>query len=161
MADHQIRDQAAAIAELIPKVMRGLFVIDVDDPATGLPIAQMRVCSILRDGPRAMTAIHKELGISLSAVTQIADRLERAGMVERVTESDDRRVRCLQLTAHGLEIMHRRRNRRVRRVSEVLERLSPEKREEVLGALRVLLDAALATPTAAPEEAVVPEVAQR
>ena len=47
--------------------------------AAELPLAQLRVCGVLCDGPRPMSAVSRELGVSLSAMTQIADRLERAG----------------------------------------------------------------------------------
>ena len=45
-----------------------------------------------------MSSLGRELGVSLSAITQIADRLERAGLVTRVAKGGDRRVRRLELT---------------------------------------------------------------
>ena len=89
--------QAKAIASLMPALMRMLSSFD-DDPAAELPLAQLRVCTILSDGPRSMSALSREFGVSLSAMTRIADRLERAGLVTRVARDDDRRVRRLQLT---------------------------------------------------------------
>ncbi len=93
-------EEANQIASLLPALMRQLFMLD-DDLAADLPLAQLRVCAILRDGPHPMSVLSRELGVSLSAMTQIADRLERAKMVSRVAEDSDRRVRCLQLTQKG------------------------------------------------------------
>ncbi len=141
MNDPSLHEQAASIVDLMPRLMRMLFDLNTDDPAIDLPVAQLRVCGILRDGPQAMSAISKELKITLSATTQIADRLERAGLVERVTEADDRRVKCLQLTSKGYEIMRNRRECRTAGVEAVLARMNPETRSEVVDALQVLLKA--------------------
>lgn len=144
MTDQALAEQAAALTSVLQKLIRRLFTLDTDDPAIELPVAQVRVCSILRDGSRSMSCLSREMGISLSATTQIADRLERAGMVERITEADDRRVKFLQLTPRGVEIMVSRNESRIRRVQEALERLPADTRDE---ALRVLRDLASAAPT--------------
>ena len=145
MTNESLNDQVAEIATILPRLMRRLFVIYADDPAMELPMAQMRVCSLLYDGSQSMSALSRELGISHSAITQIADRLERSHMVERVSETEDRRVKTLRLTAEGREAMRLRRERRKRRVSEVLGCLDPDSRRAVLEALNMLLDAASRT----------------
>ncbi|HZO88327.1 MAG TPA: MarR family transcriptional regulator [Chthonomonadaceae bacterium] len=142
MTHDTLQEQAAQLECLLPKLMRRLFTLEPDHPVTELSLAQLRVCTILQAGPRTLSAIGVELGISVSAITQIADRLERAGLVERVAGKDDRRTRLLQLTAHGAELMRSRRQARVRHAAEALEQLSPEKRETVLRALEALLEAA-------------------
>jgi DNA-binding MarR family transcriptional regulator len=136
-------EDAKAIATLLPSLMRQLGA-GHDDPAAELPLAQLRVCSVLAGGPRPMSALGRELRVSLSAMTQLADRLERARLVKRVAQGDDRRVRCLQLTERGEKIMRSHRESRIERASAVLEHLSPTARQEVLAALRTLLDACTA-----------------
>src|SRR5215472_9587622 len=98
MNDESLISQAAKLECLLPKLMRRLFTLDPSHPANELPVAQLRVCVILQAGPRTVSAVSEELGISVSATTQIADRLERAGLVERVAERDDRRMKLLRLT---------------------------------------------------------------
>lgn len=144
MVDDVLQEQAIAVNTILRRLMRRINVLHDDDPAMELPVAQLRVCGILRDGPKTMTALSKDLGISLSAITQIADRLERSDMVERVNETDDRRVKSLRLTSRGVEIIEQRMERRTHRVVQALARISPEARQEVLVALGVLLDASLA-----------------
>lgn len=141
MRDDTLREQALAVADLMPRLMRRLFTLDGDDPAMDLPVAQLRVCGILRDGPQSMSSLSRELGVSLPAATQLADRLERAGLVERMPEQDDRRVRCLQLTPRGRETMMARREKRVARVTDALARLAPDSRRSVISALRALFEA--------------------
>jgi DNA-binding MarR family transcriptional regulator len=109
-----------------------------------LPLAQLRVCGMLYDGPRPMSALGRELGVSLSAMTQIADRLERARMVKRISQGDDRRIRCLQLTPHGKKIMQHREADRVERVSAVLRHLPRKSRSDVLVTLERLTSACIA-----------------
>ena len=88
-----------------------------------------------------MSALSRALGVSLSALTQIADRLERARLVKRVAEENDRRVRCLQLTPRGETMMRKRRKERVLRAFAVLQRLSPPQRELVRTSLEILVNA--------------------
>lgn len=140
MNDTITAEQARAITRLLPALMRRLFTFD-DDPVDQLPLAQLRVCAILLGGPRPMSAISRELGVSLSATTQIADRLERARLVRRITAGSDRRVRQLQLTSSGEKIMRRHEEARVQRVRGVLEHLAPKERAEILAALETLLHA--------------------
>src|SRR5579884_1477370 len=117
VTDEAIQEQAARLEALIPRLMRRLFTLDPNHPSLDLPLAQLRLCSVLQAGSRTLSAVSEELGISLSAVTQLADRLERAGMVERVPSVGDRRLKNLQLTARGEEIM---RTRRVSRTQGVI-----------------------------------------
>jgi DNA-binding MarR family transcriptional regulator len=135
--------QAKAIDSLLLGLGRHLFSTD-DQPAAELPVGQLRVCGILYGGPRPMSALSRELGVSLSAMTQIADRLARARLVSRVPKGTDRRVRCLQLTPRGAKLMRDREDSRVRRVSAALEHLSPEQRKELLAALDTFTDACAA-----------------
>jgi DNA-binding MarR family transcriptional regulator len=138
--DETIFQQARAAAALLPGLMRRLFTFD-GDPADDLPLAQLRVCSMLYQRPRSMSAMGRELSVSLSAMTQIADRLERAGLVERVSGDSDRRIRHLQLTPRGQEVMQLREEAHVKQVLAALERLCPQARNEVLAGLKTLMRA--------------------
>jgi len=144
MIDAGLLQQAETVATTLGRIMRMVSAIDMEDLAIELPIAQFRVCAILSDGPRTMTSLSRELGVTLSAMTQIADRLERTKLVERVTEPDDRRVKSLQLTPRAKEMMRSRGQRRIHRVAQALENLSPEARERVVAALGTLLEAGTA-----------------
>ncbi len=140
MSQENLLEIAEAVAGLMPRLARGLTAAE-KDPADNLPLAQLRLCGILSSGPRPMSALSRELGVSLSALTQIADRLEKARLVKRVAEENDRRVRCLQLTARGDKMMQRRRDARVLRMLSVLERLSAPQRESVRASLEILVTA--------------------
>jgi DNA-binding MarR family transcriptional regulator len=144
VSEDRIREQAETIAAALPGLMRQLFTLEARDPAKDLPVGQLRVCAVLQGGLRSMTSLSRELRISVSAITQIADRLERARIVERVPDPRDRRVRGLRLTAHGLRIMRRRQEGRIERIEEGLREMSPGARGEVVAAMLALLNAAAA-----------------
>src|SRR5208337_1579217 len=140
MIQQDLLETAEAVAGLMPRLVRGLTSSE-KDPADDLPLAQLRLCGILSEGPRSMSALSRELGVSLSAMTQIADRLERSQWVRRVTEDKDRRVRCLRLTPEGEALMRQRKTARVQRILAALSRLSIKEREQVSAAFETLLRA--------------------
>jgi DNA-binding MarR family transcriptional regulator len=136
--------QAEGVAALLLALMRQVFRPD-DGLAAALPVGQLRVCGLLYDAPRPVSALSRELGVSVSAMTQIADRLEKAGLVKRVANGIDRRVRSLQLTACGQRSMQLLEKSRVRRVAAVLEQVAPEARPAVTAALETLVHACAAS----------------
>lgn len=88
-----------------------------------------------------MSALSEEMGITMSAITQLADRLERANIVERSTGQEDRRVKLLQLTPYGKEILQARLHNRLRRMADALSLLPPDLRVTLLQSLKNLLEA--------------------
>ena len=131
-------EQAQKVADLLHALLRELA-IGLHDPAVEMPLAQLRVCNVLHDGPRSMSALGRELGVSLSAITQIADRLERVGLVNRVVRRTDRRVRSLQLTEHGEKMIRRHDEVRIQRMASLLEHLTSKAREEAAATLETLI----------------------
>ena len=139
-AHDALTDQARQLEELLPRLNRRLFEITPGDPTGDLPLAQLRVCAFLLDGPSGMTALAEELDISVSAATQLADRLERAGLIQRISDPVDRRIRHISLTEHGVDVMEARQRRRVNRVREALSQLDRADRDAALSAITTLLD---------------------
>jgi DNA-binding MarR family transcriptional regulator len=137
MTETAILEQASRVASLVMTLVRQLSMPD-NGPADELPLGQLRLCNMLYDGPRSMSALSRDLNVSLSAMTQIADRLETAGLVNRVAEGSDRRIKCLQLTPQGENVLRARQDARVRRVEEALGQLHSDTRTDILTALETL-----------------------
>jgi DNA-binding MarR family transcriptional regulator len=112
-----------------------------DDPASELPLRQLRVCAALLEGPLSMSELSRELGVSQSAITQLADRLQDSGMVIRAPDGGDRRVRSLQLTTRARRMLRTRESNRLERVVGVLKGLSDVARSDVLTAFATLREA--------------------
>jgi len=138
MTDESLGTECEQFVALLRLLIRRVFALDPEDPSTDLPVAQLRVCALLNDGPRTVSTLARELAISVSAATQVADRLEAAQLVTRVADDDDRRVRNLVLTSHGADVARRRRARRLQSARALLARLSPAERKKALAALEVL-----------------------
>lgn len=136
-------ERARRAEQALPEIARRLFTLLPDDALANLPGTQLKVCSLLLGGPRTMSQIGEELGISVSAVTQLADRLEKVDLVERqaVDREGDRRARYLALTPRGAELMESRRRCRVQRVAAALARLPDSDQTRVVAALETLLSA--------------------
>jgi len=149
--DLEVERQATELESVLPRLMRRIFTLPINHPTGDLPVAQLRACSfLLFAGATSITDLADELGVSVSAATQIADRLEKIGYVGREADAADRRVKLVSLTPLGLDIMAERRRRRVERLTEVLATVSAEKREAVLEAIQELLAASELIPVAQP-----------
>ena len=69
----------------------------------------MALGNLYADGPMSAADLATRLGISRSSVTALVDRLERAVLVERQPDPDDRRRLRLTLTDQGREAVQRAR----------------------------------------------------
>src|SRR5215211_747925 len=77
--------------------------------------------------------------ISAAAMSGHVDRLERAGLVERTPNPDDRRRHGLSVTPEGERVLRSVKSRRTAWLASRLERLSPEELEAVDRAVEPLL----------------------
>ena len=143
MEHDPLDQQAEQLSAAVSRLIRALNALSSEEVEGALTIPQARVCGLLRGGPQPMTALSRELGISLSAVTQIADRLEHAGLVSRAFSEDDRRVRLLQLTDAGQQRMQTRHARRLERARAIVEAVAAESREDALAVLGQWAEAAV------------------
>lgn len=112
----------------------------LDEPFAQLPMAQFRLVSALPMDSigETMGRLSEKLRIKASALTQAADRAIRQGLVERLSDPDDRRIVRLRLTAGGRKWTQERQDRRRARIARVWREISPEERIEFLGAVQAL-----------------------
>jgi len=105
----------------------------------GLTITQIRILFMLRwlPGPSARQ-LAQELEVSPSTLTRIMDRLERHGLVRRVTDRQDRRQVRHLLTPKGREMVARLERTGRARLGGLMSRLSSDELEQVVEALRIL-----------------------
>ena len=106
--------------------------------SVGLSAAQACLLDALTQGSRSMGELAVELLCDASNVTQLVTRLEAGGLVTRVPDPDDRRVKQVSITPAG---------RRVRRTVErafdfpsaTVGRLTEEERRQLSGLMAKLL----------------------
>src|SRR3954465_10779458 len=132
--DHSNGELTASNAGAVHLALRNAVrrFLSVDDSTMDLPLRQLKVCLSLYGQSRSMSDIGRELSLSPSAVTQISDRLERRGLIERVFHDDDRRVRKLRLTRKGQQLIRRHEQKQLSKVATSLETLSHEEVRQVL-----------------------------
>jgi DNA-binding MarR family transcriptional regulator len=144
MSGERATDWIEAVARLLPGIMRQLFGPPVEQsPLWDVPLPQMRALHKLRcRGDLTMREVAGCLGTALSTATQLADRLEGLGLVERRADPADRRVVRLALTPVGHAAIDELERQRNERIAAAMTRLTPEEREAALNGLRLLERAA-------------------
>jgi DNA-binding MarR family transcriptional regulator len=113
-----------------------------DVSCCGLTVAQAAALEALRlEGPQRPGALCRRLGVDASTLTRNVDRLEAAGLVERVADADDGRAVTVQLTADGRRAAAQVEQQELGFAQAVLERLPAAQRKAALPALEALLQA--------------------
>ncbi|HET6205023.1 MAG TPA: MarR family transcriptional regulator [Planctomycetota bacterium] len=136
--------QVARIELLFRSVLSRFTSIAARAPAAGkATFAQVRVLWALDlQGPSTLTGLAARLGTSCSAATEIVDRLVRAGYVDRLRASNDRRRVVLSLRPRGRRLMSalaRQRRLRFRKLLGVLEPREVARLERALASVQEIL----------------------
>jgi DNA-binding MarR family transcriptional regulator len=99
---------AARLAEIFPKMMSALSQITHAEELIheNLTPSQIKVLNILgdSDGPKRMSEIAKELGITQASLTETAKKLAAQGYINRARKVDDDRVVNVTLTPKGEDL---------------------------------------------------------
>jgi len=95
-------------------------------PPDGLSLtAAATLATLERSGPRRLTALAVQEGVTQPAMTQLIARLQDSGLVRREADPADGRVVQVRLTDQGREMLARRRAVRAERLAGILARISP------------------------------------
>ena len=91
-----------------------------------------------------MTDVSRQLDISKPAATQMVNRLVEHGMVERVSDENDRRVVYIQATEKGLRVGGARMEKNLALIDRVVERMGEEDANALAALLERFFDAMVA-----------------
>jgi len=95
-------------------------------PPDGLSLtAAATLATLERSGPCRLTALAAYEGVTQPAMTQLVDRLQGMGLLQRAADPADGRVVRVGITDEGRALLARRRAVRAERVAVLLARLSP------------------------------------
>lgn len=89
-------------------------------------------------GPLTMGELGKKLFVACSTATDLADRMERAGLAVRVRDAKDRRIVRLHLLPRGREALEGVTTERQKLVSEVLRDYTDQEYKELSCSLELL-----------------------
>jgi DNA-binding MarR family transcriptional regulator len=126
--------------DLRPVLLRLARELRKETEQLGVTARQATLLWLVKRSPGlSLAELAAEEGISPPALSGHVDRLERAGLLERVRSSQDRRRVGLALTDDGLRLLRRVRARRTTWLAEHLSALEPRELEAVEAAIPALL----------------------
>ncbi|MFC8342454.1 MarR family winged helix-turn-helix transcriptional regulator [Streptomyces sp. NPDC057280] len=103
---------------------------------------QLRALRILESGPGLnLTALAESMEIGLPTASRLCDRLEAAGLLERVLHPHKRREVQLHLTGQGRQVLGQVAVHRSHALAVVLAAMEPADREALLRGMRAFLSA--------------------
>jgi DNA-binding MarR family transcriptional regulator len=109
--------------------------------SAGLSIGQMTVLlHLFYQGPLEVTQFCEMLQISPAGASQMIERLVQQGVVQRSETPGDRRVRLVELTAQGLQLVQSSIADRRRWLEQISMGLSAEERSRIIAALQALTE---------------------
>ena len=127
-------------AELRPVLLRVARELRKETEQLGITSRQATLLWLVKRSPGlSLAQLAAEEGISAPAMSGHVDRLERAGLLERVRSSDDRRRVGLTLTDDGERIMRSVRARRTTWLADRLRSLEATELEAVEAAIPALV----------------------
>jgi DNA-binding MarR family transcriptional regulator len=127
-------------AELRPVLLRLARELRKETEQLGITARQATLLWLVKRSPgMSLAELASEEGISAPALSGHVDRLERAGLLERVRSSDDRRRVGLTLTSEGERLMRRIRARRTTWLADRLKSLDAGELEAVGAAIPALM----------------------
>jgi DNA-binding MarR family transcriptional regulator len=126
-------------AELRPILLRMARELRKETGQLGITARQATLLWLVKRSPGlSLAELAAEEGISSPAMSGHVDRLEKAGLLERVRSSEDRRRIGLRLTEEGERLLRRVRARRTTWLANRLTTLEPEELEAVAAAVEPL-----------------------
>lgn len=154
MDDVAARDEAhARLIEVLPHLFRRL-VVSMPNEIEGLAKVTTEQFGVLNQvldrGSLSMSELAVARNVALNTATSLVDRLVAAGLLERRSDPNDRRVVRVVTTAKGRTLVERLRSLRRAAIRRLLDELSDEEIGEILTAMPALARlAGMAQPTAA------------
>ena len=136
--DGAAADGASAIAEMIALGTDTLwrYLVDRDELSASAALVMNRLS---REGPMRLTALAEAEGASQSGMTQLVQRMERQGLLERWSDPDDGRASLVMLGTGGREFWEARNDVLRRRVAALLPAVSQEDQVALWLAAQVVL----------------------
>lgn len=148
-------DHDVLVAELDRQELRLLHALAWDRCApllaTTLTIQQLKVLLLVRlEGPLGGHDLAERLGVSAPTVSGVVDRLTERGLVARLADPHDRRVRRVRLTAAGERLVEELLTAGRARRTALLRRLDPVALAGLVSGMTALADAADRTDSSDP-----------
>jgi DNA-binding MarR family transcriptional regulator len=138
VADALNKDGAAAVSAMIETNtdMMWRYLVDRDSLSASATLVLNR---LNREGPMRVTALAEAEGSSQSGMTQLVQRMERQGLLERWSDPDDGRVSLVMIGDEGRRLWDERATERRRRIERLLEAMPEDDRVALWLAAQVVV----------------------
>jgi DNA-binding MarR family transcriptional regulator len=135
-------DAADAADRIHSAAIRLLRFVRREDQASGVSAAQLSALSVLVfGGPHTLSALAQAEQVRLPTISRLVADLERLGLAERSGSSKDRRVSVIAATRKGRALLEEGRRRRLAKLVEAFQELSPDEIEAVGRAAEAIIKA--------------------
>ncbi|HTZ16225.1 MAG TPA: MarR family transcriptional regulator [Mycobacterium sp.] len=139
MPKSSVADTAKAIADMIDTgtdlTWRYLLINRKDLSAS----ATLVLNRVNQEGPMRLTALAAAEDTSQPAMTQLVQRMERQGLLERLSDPEDGRAALVAISQAGLDLWQRRTDGRRERLANLLGELSSDDAQTLLLAAHVAM----------------------
>jgi DNA-binding MarR family transcriptional regulator len=136
MVEDVLKIGARLFRVTLPIVPREMLELDVT-------MTQLKIMFLLFvDGPKRMSDLASDLGVTLATASGLADRLVERDIVTRESQPDDRRVVLCRLSSSGEKSISRIWDTARKRMRDLLQTLDIGKLRALTGALETMLASA-------------------
>ncbi|MDP2857907.1 MAG: MarR family transcriptional regulator [Bacillota bacterium] len=101
---------------------------------------QLNALNFLRHGILTMGELGQKMYLACSTATDLIDRMERNGLIQRERDTSDRRVIRLKMTVKGNEVIDEVLNARKRYLAGVLAKVASEDRKALVDNLHKIYE---------------------
>ena len=142
-----VRETAAALWVVMARAYRAMAgYVEQSVAALGLGLSEFMILeALLHKGSMTMSALCEAALLANASMTSAIDRLQNKNLVERIatrasekSETQDRRVRLVQLTAEGSAVIKPLFARHLRDLDEVMKDVPAATRAELRRALKTI-----------------------
>jgi DNA-binding MarR family transcriptional regulator len=91
-------------------------------------------------GNAGVSDLGEHLGVSNAASSQMVEKLVEEGLIERVEDPDDRRMKKITLTAAGNEVLNESISARLAWIEDLPKEFDVEEKDQITTALTIMID---------------------
>ncbi len=138
MRKKELREYILQLDNLLPVLIKHF---QIPDPhrlfGIKVTLQQYLALDILtKKGKCMMTELSQALGVALSTMTELANRLVKRRFVKKIKDSKDHRIVWVNLTRRGLRIIQEINKKKQRHISSILEKLTQHERQILIDILK-------------------------
>lgn len=130
MNEHELIDQFLSHWQSINRHLRRGILAEGSEQITRLQWMLLRHVS--RTQTCTIGQLAEKFGVRPSTVSQMADRLEKSGLIYRITDTEDARLRFVRLTEKGQTLINHVKSLWAERLSEGLSQFSKEEQQNLI-----------------------------